>query len=98
MRQFKDYLILYFKGTGMGASDVVPGVSGGTIAFITGIYEELIHSIKSVDIQALKMILNGNLKQFWQKINGPFHDLISRSIMISEASTRPKKKGPTNTG
>lgn len=48
-RNFKDYLLLVLKGMGMGAADVVPGVSGGTIAFISGIYEELIYSIRSVN-------------------------------------------------
>jgi len=43
-RTAKEYLLLILKGMGMGAADVVPGVSGGTIAFITGIYEELINS------------------------------------------------------
>ena len=50
-RNIKDYTILTLKGMGMGAADVVPGVSGGTIAFIVGIYEELINSIKSVDLK-----------------------------------------------
>ena len=47
-RTIKDYALLVLKGMGMGAADVVPGVSGGTIAFIVGIYEELINSIKSI--------------------------------------------------
>ena len=50
-RNLKDYGLLVLKGMGMGAADVVPGVSGGTIAFIVGIYEELIDSIKSIDLQ-----------------------------------------------
>ena len=53
-RNIKDYTILTLKGMGMGAADVVPGVSGGTIAFIVGIEEELINSIKSVDLKTLK--------------------------------------------
>lgn len=56
----------------MGAADVVPGVSGGTIAFISGIYEELIGSIKSVDIDAIKLLLSLRIREFWQKINGNF--------------------------
>ena len=48
-RNLKDYGFLVLKGMGMGAADVVPGVSGGTIAFIVGIYEELIDSIKSIE-------------------------------------------------
>ena len=48
-RQFKDYFIISLKGIAMGAADVVPGVSGGTIAFISGIYEELIASIDNLN-------------------------------------------------
>lgn len=72
MRSAKDNLLLFLKGVGMGGADVVPGVSGGTIAFITGIYEELIRSIKSIDIEALRMLFRLQLKDFWKKINGPF--------------------------
>jgi len=68
----KEKILLYLKGLGMGAADVVPGVSGGTIAFITGIYEELLDSIKSVDIDALKKLLKFDLKGFWSHINGNF--------------------------
>lgn len=56
----------------MGGADVVPGVSGGTIAFITGIYEELLDSIKAVDIQALKLLFTFQFSAFWIKINGKF--------------------------
>ena len=56
----------------MGAADVVPGVSGGTIAFITGIYEELINSIKSINLNAIKLFFTGKFKEFWIAINGTF--------------------------
>ncbi len=56
----------------MGAADVVPGVSGGTIAFITGIYEELINSIKSINLTAIKLLLGFKLAEFWKAINGTF--------------------------
>lgn len=56
----------------MGAADVVPGVSGGTIAFITGIYEELINSIKSINLNAIKLFFTGKFKEFWAAINGTF--------------------------
>ncbi len=56
----------------MGAADVVPGVSGGTIAFITGIYEELINSIKSINLTAIKLLLSFKLAEFWKAINGTF--------------------------
>ncbi|MEP2772819.1 MAG: DUF368 domain-containing protein [Fulvivirga sp.] len=64
--------MLYLKGMGMGGADVVPGVSGGTIAFITGIYEELLDSIKAVDIEALKLLFAFKFQAFWSKINGSF--------------------------
>jgi len=72
MAGFKNTLMLYLKGMGMGGADVVPGVSGGTIAFITGIYEELLDSIKAVDIEALKLLFAFKLRAFWTKINGSF--------------------------
>jgi len=56
----------------MGAADVVPGVSGGTIAFITGIYEELLDSIRSVDASAVRLLLSLRLAAFWKHINGAF--------------------------
>ena len=56
----------------MGAADVVPGVSGGTIAFITGIYEQLISSISQVDISLIKKIFSGSFKEVWRDVNGSF--------------------------
>ena len=56
----------------MGSADVVPGVSGGTIAFISGIYEELIHSIKSIDLGAVRLLFSFKLREFWYSINAPF--------------------------
>ncbi len=56
----------------MGAADAVPGVSGGTIAFISGIYEELIRSIRSFDLQALRRVLRFDFKKAWDHVNGPF--------------------------
>ena len=66
------YLWLYLKGIGMGSADVVPGVSGGTIAFITGIYTELLDSIKSININALVTLFKQGPKAAWQAINGTF--------------------------
>lgn len=79
-RNFKDYFTLTIKGMAMGAADVVPGVSGGTIAFITGIYEELINSIKSINLNAIKLFFAGKFAEFWSAINGSF--LISVLIGI----------------
>lgn len=71
------------KGIAMGAADVVPGVSGGTVAFITGIYEELIDSIKSVDVGAFKLLFSLEFKLFWKHINGPFLIAVLGGILIS---------------
>ena len=56
-RGAKDYAYLYFSGLTMGAADVVPGVSGGTMAFIMGIYQELIDAIKSFDLDVVKLLV-----------------------------------------
>ncbi len=71
-RNFKDYFLIILKGVGMGAADVVPGVSGGTIAFISGIYEELIESIRSVNLKSLKLLFTGKFTDFAKAINLPF--------------------------
>lgn len=83
MRSFKDYSILFFKGMGMGAADVVPGVSGGTIAFITGIYEELINSIKSVNGNTFTLLLRLKLGEFWKSVNGGFLLSVVFGIFVS---------------
>jgi putative membrane protein len=82
-RTIKQYLILVLKGMGMGAADVVPGVSGGTIAFITGIYEELIDSIKLINLNALKLFFTGKFAEFWRAINGAFLISVLLGIGIS---------------
>lgn len=86
MRNIKDYLLLLTKGIGMGAADVVPGVSGGTVAFITNIYEELIDSLKSIDIYALNLLKGLKFKEFWQHINGNFLLSVISGIIISVVS------------
>ena len=78
-----NYPLLILKGCAMGAADVVPGVSGGTIAFIAGIYEELVDSIKSINLHALKLLFTLKLKAFWQQINGSFLFSILLGIGIS---------------
>ncbi|MFT5619055.1 MAG: putative membrane protein [Arenicella sp.] len=68
----KDKLLIFFKGMAMGAADVVPGVSGGTIALISGIYQELLDSIGSVNLETFKLLFSGKFKDFWKQINGVF--------------------------
>ena len=65
----KNYFILFLKGIAMGVANVIPGVSGGTIALITGIYEELIDSLKSFDKTALKYLLRFKKKEFVKHTN-----------------------------
>ncbi len=67
----------------MGAADAVPGVSGGTIAFISGIYEELIATISGIDISLLKTLKNDGIKAFWLKLNGSFIVALLVGIVVS---------------
>lgn len=82
-RSFTNYLIISLKGIAMGAADVVPGVSGGTIAFISGIYEELITSINNINLQALKILRTEGIKKAWQHVNGNFMAALLLGIGIS---------------
>ena len=68
------------KGACMGAADVIPGVSGGTIAFIMGIYDDFVGSLASINGEAVRMLLKGQFKAFWKHINGSF--LLSLAIGI----------------
>ncbi|WP_298520235.1 DUF368 domain-containing protein [uncultured Kordia sp.] len=82
-RNLFDYLIITFKGLAMGAADVVPGVSGGTIAFISGIYEELINSINNVNFGLIKTFRKEGLKAAWKQLNGNFLVALLLGIGIS---------------
>jgi putative membrane protein len=77
------YVLITLKGMAMGAADVVPGVSGGTIAFISGIYEELIESIDKLNLTNLKKIRSHGLKVFWNSVNGSFLLALFSGIAIS---------------
>jgi putative membrane protein len=82
-RQFKDYFFVTLKGIAMGAADVVPGVSGGTIAFISGIYEELIDSIDNLNFGVFKLCKRDGFKAAWNSINGSFLLALFTGIAIS---------------
>ncbi len=71
-KYFREYLILTLKGFAMGAANVIPGVSGGTIALVTGVFEKLIHSLKSIDQNAIIYLLKGRFSSFSSHINLPF--------------------------
>jgi putative membrane protein len=85
-RRFKDYLIISLKGIAMGAADAVPGVSGGTIAFISGIYEELISTISNINLSLFKTLFSKGLKPFWKDLNGNFITALMIGIVISFVS------------
>jgi len=82
-RKFKDYFFVTLKGIAMGAADVVPGVSGGTIAFISGIYEELIDSIDTINLGVFKVWKQNGFKSAWNSINGSFLLALFSGIAIS---------------
>ena len=83
IRTTKEYLSLSLKGMAMGAADIIPGVSGGTIAFISGIYEELIETINNVNYEAIKKLNKNGIKGFWEHINGNFLIALLTGIAIS---------------
>lgn len=74
---------VFFKGMAMGAADAVPGVSGGTVAFITGIYEQLIESIRSINPGLLLTLRRGGIKAVWQKVDGTFLLTLLSGILSS---------------
>ncbi|WP_412561325.1 DUF368 domain-containing protein [Winogradskyella sp. MIT101101] len=85
-RRFIDYLIVSFKGIAMGAADAVPGVSGGTIAFISGIYEELITTISNIKPSLITVWKNEGFKAFWRAANGSFLLALLTGIVVSFVS------------
>lgn len=82
-RSLIDYLLVSIKGACMGAADVIPGVSGGTIAFIMGIYDEFVGSIAKIDKQAIKLLFTGKIRQFWRYINANFLLALVAGIGVS---------------
>lgn len=79
----KEHLATFLKGFAMGAANVVPGVSGGTIALITGIYERLIGALKSFDWEAVKMGLGFRVAELWRKIDGWFLTALGLGVVAS---------------
>lgn len=82
-RSFFEYLVLTAKGFCMGASDVIPGVSGGTMAFILGIYEELIDAIRSFDLKGIKLLLTLKLRDLLNHISWQFVLALGVGILMA---------------
>ena len=85
-RTVKDFVVIGLKGMAMGAADVVPGVSGGTIAFISGIYEELLTSISNVNFSLIKTLKSDGIKAAWKQVNGAFLLSLFAGIFVSIVS------------
>lgn len=83
MRNPKDYIFIFLKGMAMGAADVVPGVSGGTIAFIAGIYEELLNSIAAIKPSLINDLRKEGLAAVWKKVNGNFLLALLSGVAVS---------------
>ena len=82
-RKFFEYFLISIKGMTMGIADLIPGVSGGTVAFITGIYEELIDSLSELKFSLIKDLRKKGFKYIWEKINAPFLISLFFGIFIS---------------
>ena len=77
-------LIVALKGFAMGAANVIPGVSGGTIALLTGIFNELIEALNSLmSISTWKLLLKGDFKEFWRTIHGTFLLWLAIGVLLS---------------
>ena len=83
MAILKSRLTLFLKGMAMGAADVVPGVSGGTIAFISGIYEELLGSISAIGFKTLGVLRREGIAAAWKSFNGNFLATLLSGILLS---------------
>ncbi|MEO9869278.1 DUF368 domain-containing protein [Ekhidna sp.] len=74
---------LFLKGAAMGAANVIPGVSGGTVAFITGIYERLIHALKNIDFEALRLFFTCRFREFASKVDFHFLVVLFLGVFVS---------------
>ena len=82
-RPFLEKIYLFLKGLAMGAANKVPGVSGGTVSFVFGFYEELIYSFRKINLKAFKLLFNGRFKSFYRYVNGQFLLLIMGGSIFS---------------
>ena len=82
-KHVSSYIILFLKGMAMGIADIIPGVSGGTIAIITGIYEELLKTINGLDFKILNELKKGNIKKLWKNYNLNFLFFLGLGILSS---------------
>mgnify|MGYP000420078718 CR=1 FL=1 len=79
------WIRIYFSGVFMGAADIVPGVSGGTIAFILGVYERLISALSGVNKESIQLLLKADIKGLWRHFDGTFLAVLGFGILTSLA-------------
>jgi putative membrane protein len=82
-KTFSQKVYLFLKGLAMGAANKVPGISGGTVSFVLGFYEELIYSFQKVNKKAFRLLISGRFRSFYKYINGPFLVLIMTGSIFS---------------
>lgn len=82
-RTFKQKTILFLKGLAMGAANKVPGVSGGTVSYVLGFYEELIYSFRKINLKAFKLLISGEFKLFFKYTNAQFISLVMFGSVFS---------------
>lgn len=85
-RKLNQHIFIALKGMAMGIAELVPGVSGGTIAFVTGIYEEFISSINNISFSTFKTLKNEGFAAFWKKLNGSFLLALFGGMIVSMLS------------
>ncbi len=84
MNKFVNDIIVALKGFGMGAANVIPGVSGGTIALLTGIFSRLVNCLNSLmEISTWKTLFKGDFKGFWEKVDGRFLLALAIGVLVS---------------
>jgi uncharacterized membrane protein len=82
-RSLLDKFFLFIKGLAMGAANKVPGVSGGTVSFVLGFYEEMIYSFRKINYKAFLLLINGRFKSFYNYVNGTFLLLVFSGSVFS---------------
>ncbi len=87
MKHFYSYFLLFLKGLGIGSVDIVPGISGSTIALFVGVYEELLQAFQAFDVVALQLLSTGQFKALWKYLRGSFLLPLVLGIGLSMVTT-----------
>lgn len=82
-KRITEHIFIFLKGMAMGIAELVPGVSGGTIAFVTGIYEEFISALNNISPKTFNILRKDGLATFWKSLNGPFLAVLFAGMLVS---------------